>query len=405
MKIAAIITEYNPFHNGHQYQIDKTRELLGEDTAIIAIMSGNFTQRGELAIADKTVRSKAAVECGVNLVLELPFPFSMSSAEFFARSGVKIASSIGIVDYLVFGSELGDIDTLTSIAKNMLSEEFSKKTDELIRSSENKSAGHPKILEEAYNSLYSESLSEDFFSSNNILALEYIKALIIENSPIIPLTVKREGADYNDGLIANSSYQSATAIRALMRENDNSAFDYIPENAKNVFLSAMKANKLPADPSVLDTAVISHFRLNPPKASQEIHDAAGGLYNRLYAKSLEANSISSLISLVETKKYTKARIRRALLNSYLGVTSSVVRELPAYTQVLAMDDIGRQVLKRIKKMSDFPVITKPSSYSDHTTQVISQYELSARADSVFAMTLKEPNLALFALTFTPYVKK
>ena len=179
MKIAAIITEYNPFHNGHQYQIDKARELLGEDTAIIAIMSGNFTQRGELAIADKTVRAKAAVECGVNLVLELPFPFSMSSAEFFARSGVRIANKLGVVDYLIFGSELGYTEELTRVAENMLTAEFSNKADELIKSSENKSSGHPKLLEEAYNSLYPDKLNSDFFTANNILALEY-KALMLK---------------------------------------------------------------------------------------------------------------------------------------------------------------------------------------------------------------------------------
>ena len=124
MAVAAIITEYNPFHNGHAYQIAETRRLLGEDTRIVAIMSGNFTQRGELAFADKTARAKAACECGVDLVLELPFPFSMSSAEYFARSGVKIANELGIVDYLVFGSESGDISLLREIAENMLSSEF-----------------------------------------------------------------------------------------------------------------------------------------------------------------------------------------------------------------------------------------------------------------------------------------
>ena len=131
MKVAAIITEYNPFHNGHKYQVDKIRELLGDDTVVIAIMSGNFTQRGEIAIADKTVRAKAAVECGVNLVLELPFPFSMSSAEFFAKGGVYIANALGIVDYLVFGSECGNIRELSDIASIMLSSEYQLYLDSL----------------------------------------------------------------------------------------------------------------------------------------------------------------------------------------------------------------------------------------------------------------------------------
>ena len=405
MKIAAIITEYNPFHNGHKYQIDRTRELLGEDTAIIAIMSGNYTQRGEIAVADKTVRAKAAVLSGVDLVLELPFPFSMSSAEFFAKSGVRIAERLGIVDYLVFGSESGDIELLTSIAKNMSSDEFKKKTDELTDSDEAKNLGYPEIVELAYKSLYSSEIGTNFFTPNNILALEYIKALLLENSSIIPLTIKREGADYNDGVIEDTRYQSATAIRGIIYRNDISAFDYVPESAKNVYLSELKSHKLPTDQSLLDTAVIAHLRLNPPDASIDFHDAAGGLYNRLYAKSLEARSISSLIEMTETKKYTKARIRRAIFNSYFGVTSSVVRELPRFTQVLAASTVGRSLLKRIKRMSDFPVITKPSAYRTYGDAVIAQKELSCRADSVFALTQKEPNSGSFALTFTPYVKK
>ena len=131
MKVVAIITEYNPFHNGHQYQIDAIRSVMGEDTAVIAIMSGNFTQRGEIAIADKTVRAKAAVECGINLVLELPFPFSMSSAELFAKSGVHIANALGVVDYLVFGSESGNIVELSDVAAYRARKDIPQATDKI----------------------------------------------------------------------------------------------------------------------------------------------------------------------------------------------------------------------------------------------------------------------------------
>ena len=152
MKIAAIITEYNPFHNGHEYQIKKTREILGEDTAIIAIMSGNFTQRGEPAIADKLVRARAAVECGVDLVLELPFPYSMTSAEFFARSGVRIAAKLGIVDYLVFGSECGDIELLSEIAENMMSESFLSELAKREKTDTHR--GHAALCELVYKDMY-----------------------------------------------------------------------------------------------------------------------------------------------------------------------------------------------------------------------------------------------------------
>ena len=405
MKTAAIITEYNPFHNGHKYQIEKLREELGEDTAVIAIMSGNFTQRGELAIADKTVRARAAVDSGVNLVLELPFPYSVSSAEFFASAGVHIANAIGIVDYLVFGSELGNIEVLSEIARNMLSEKFILALHQREDMSESANLGYPKLCELTYNSLFENEISKDIFSPNNILAIEYIKALIRENSKIIPFTIKRKGAGYNEAFDKSEKLQSATAIRTLINSGNETAFKYMPASATEAYIGAISMGKCPSDESKLDSAVISHFRLSSPSDASEIHDASGGLYNRLCNKSAQTDSISSLTSMTETKKYTSARIRRAMWNSFFSVTSSDVRSAPAYTQVLGLDSKGQSLLKRIKKMSDFTVITKPSSYLAFADEVKRQKEISNKADSVFALSLESPNSSAFALSFTPYVKK
>ncbi len=405
MKIAAIIAEYNPFHSGHQYQIDTIRDRLGKDVAIVAIMSGNFTQRGEPAIADKTVRAKAAVECGVNLVLELPFPFSMSCAELFAKSGVRIANALGVVDYLVFGSESGDISELSNLAGIMMSEEYSLTLDAISSSADYKECGYPELCEIALSKLYGKNIPRDFYSPNNILAIEYIKALKSENSSIIPYTIKREGAGYLDSHDDKKKFQSATSIRGKILDKSHSAFDFVPNSAKNVFAEAILEGKMPSDSARLDLAVISSLRLNSPSDSVNIHDAGGGLYNRLCDMSAEATSISSLVSLSETKKYTKARIKRAIWNIYFGVTSSEVKALPHYTQVLAMDAIGQSILKSIKKVSDFPVITKPSSYRDYDFDVILEKELSNKADSVYGLTFDVPNSGRFALKFTPYVKK
>ena len=403
MKVVAIITEYNPFHNGHEYQIRKIRECLGDDTAVIAIMSGNFTQRGGPAIADKTIRAKVAVDCGVNLVLELPFPYSMSSAEFFARAGIHIATELKVVDHLAFGSESGNIDLLKAVAKNMASEEF--KSHLLKASDTPSSVGYPRLCERVYNTLYSERLTRDFFTPNNILAIEYLKALEHEQSNITPITVKREGGKYDSSFTEGTPFQSASYIRQLIYSNNISAFEYVPEKAKNTYLQAIKSGKMPTFTDRLDTAIISSFRLNPPKLRDNIHDAEGGLYNRLYSKSMTETTISSLMKETETKKFTQARIRRAIWSSYLGVTSSDVRALPEYTQLLALDDVGRSLLRRIKKVSDFPVITKPSSYKDCSVGVVSQKELANKADAIFDLTLKVPNSAITALTFTPYVKE
>ena len=405
MKVVAIIAEYNPFHNGHKYQVDKIREMLGEDTAVIAIMSGNFTQRGELAITDKTVRAKSAVDCGVNLVLELPFPYSMSSAEFFAKSSVSIAESLGVVDYLVFGSESGDINELSNIAAVTLSPEYQLTLDTLRDDPDYRECGYPELCEIAISRVYGKEIGRDFLSPNNILSIEYIKALSAFGSSITPLTIRREGAGYLDIINPMAEFQSASAIREEILSENASALDFVPENAKKVYAEALDMGKMPCDTSRLDLAIISFFRLNSPTADVDIHDAAGGLYNRLCDISAEATSISHLTSLAETKRYTSARIRRAIWNSYFGVTSSDVRTLPSYAQVLGMDSLGRSVLKRIKKVSTFPIITKPSSFKDLDEVVIRQKELSNKADSVYALTLKNANSGRFPLTFTPYVKE
>ena len=404
MKTVAIIAEYNPFHNGHKYQIDKIREILGEDTAIIAIMSGNYTQRGELAITDKTVRAKIAVLCGADLVVELPFPFSSSSAEFFARSGVKIATEIG-ADYLAFGSETGDIELITKIADTMMSDAFLTTLNDIKANKDYAALGYAQILEKAYSVVTDGNLDFDITGSNNILALEYVKAIKYFGSSIIPITIKREGADYKSTDINRAyPYQSATSLRAGLYKNDNSAAFYMPSIAYNELMRAKLDGLAPSVADTLDSAVISSLRLNT--ASEiDIHDADDGLYNRLCAISMKTNSISSLTALAETKKYTKARIRRAILYSFFGVTSSMVKEYPRFTQVLAMNDSGRRVLKGIKKSESFACITKPSDFTHLSPEIISQKELANKADAIYALTLPGNVPGSYPLTFTPFVKK
>lgn len=402
MITVAIIAEYNPFHNGHQYQLNAIRKMFNENIAIVAIMSGNYTQRGEIAIADKTVRAKAAVMCGVDLVLELPFPFSCSSAEIFAKSGVKIAESIG-ADYLAFGTESGDINSLRNVADNMLSENFSFTIKELQKNAKYSKLGYPQLVEIAYDILY-ESSPLDLSASNNILGIEYIKAIKSLDSKIIPITIKREGAKYlNNEFVADTLLQSATALRNYLFIENNSAREYIPQNAYDMFMSAKKEGLAPASLNALSTAVISSFRLNS-SSHIKIHDADGGLYNRLCTLSMKTNSISSLSALAETKKYTKSRINRAILYSFFGVTSSIINEYPRYTQVLAMNETGRSVLKEIKK-GGFPCITKPADYTAYSDDVISQKELANKADSIYTLALPGTISGTFPLTFTPFVKK
>lgn len=404
MVTVAVISEYNPFHNGHEYHIKKIREQFGDDTAIVAIMSANYTQRAECAIADKSIRARAAVECGIDLVLEIPFPFCSSSAQFYAESGVRIADSIGVVDYLSFGSECGSVDILTDISTKMTTMAYKSAFERLKNDKENKATGYAELCELAFIEAFGDGGISSFFTPNNILAAEYIKALISINSKIKPHTVKRIGAGYNETDIIAQPYQSASAIRAALAHGTE-ALSHLPHQAREIYEKAYADGLFPTDTEKLSGAVISSFLLNSPNDDVDIHDASGGLYNRLKNNCYHATSISELVSLTETKKYTNARIRRAILNSFFGVTSSEVKELPLYTQVLAMNQIGRKILKRIKKESDFPVITKPSSTSALSKKALRQKERASTADAIFGLTLPLPKSGDNVLKFTPYVKE
>ena len=404
MPTAAIICEYNPFHNGHEYQINKIREILGEDTKIIAIMSGNFTQRGECAIMDKGHRAKIAVMAGVNLVLELPFPFSSLSAELFARAGVHIANSLNTVDYLAFGCECGDIIALEECALAMLTPEYEKQLLDYIKAKEYKALGYPELIELALKDVMGIK-SPVALSPNNILALEYIKALKREGSSIKPLAIKREGAGYNSEKIEKTKLQSASAIRNSLYEKDISALEYTPSFAKDIIIELLASGDFPTDISRLDTAIISHFRLSSPTESKATHDSGGGLYNLLRSASFEANDYNTLLRLAETKNVTRAKLRRAILFSYLGVTSSEARDLPRYTQTLALDKDGMALLKEIRKQNSFPILTKPSNTRELSAEAMRQKLQSDRADSVYQLTKPCPRDGRSAVRFTPFIKK
>ena len=399
-----IICEYNPFHNGHLYQIEKIREEFGEDTNIIAVMSGNYVQRGGVAIADKGLRAKCAVMSGVNLVLELPFPYSMASAEYFAKAAIHILDNLGCVDYVSFGSESGNILTLTKTAEIMLSSDFADMMDELSGDPEMRKLGHAALCEVALEQIKGNNANFVSLSPNNILAIEYIKAVISLKSNIKVHTVKRAFNSFSDETMVTGSVQSATAIRSSIERKDISALEFVPDITKKYILEAISEGDFPCNNESLSTAVIASLRLNSSTNESQIHDTVGGLYNRLRELSFKTNNIQSLICAAESKNFTRSRIRRTLFYSLLGVTSSQFESLPAYTQLLAFDSQGRAMLKTIGKLSSFPVLTKPSDTKKLSDVAIQQKKLSDAADSVFQMAKPVPKDGNSALRYTPFVK-
>jgi len=320
MKIAAIISEYNPFHYGHKYQVDMLRA--SGYGIIIAVMSGSVVQRGELACADKITRAGAAVECGVDIVVELPCPFSCASAEYFAYAGVFAAEALG-ADVLSFGSECGDISLLEGHA----SVENNAKAGE-------GAAG-------------AELLGTDFLS-NDILGIEYVRAIKRLGASITPLVHKREGGAYLSES-TDTEYPSASAIRRLILEGKIAGVkDCMPEAAFSVLLPGFERYSARDRERVLFGMIASEFLYTPTDRLSSFAFLSGGLAGRMKRAAEGAYDLDDFYRLASTKVYTNGRIRRASICAVCGVEASVMKSTPEYLSLLAVSGKGREYLSSRK---------------------------------------------------------
>lgn len=358
-----IVSEFNPLHRGHVYLLDKAREQ-GADV-ITCIMSGNATQRGELAITDKYLRAEAAIKCGADLVLELPFPWCSASADYFAGAAVYIAQYFG--DTLFFGSECGDAEFLTEAAKYCETESFSDKY-EILKKNGRGAAG-----------AYLDCLSEGGFkniSSNDLLGIAYIRAIIRFNAELKPRTVRRMGAAYNDAQSYDGIFSSAKAIRELIAHGDTSQLHrLLPEPMACILTEEINMGRI-TDSSELDAFVLAYFRLANPSDFAEIAETHGGVANRLICAANEGKSFADMMSKAQTKRYTDARLRRAILFCITKVRTKDLRALPTYTTLLAANEKGRALLAD-NKHGGITVITKPSSAPEDTVQLMLNRRLEA----------------------------
>ncbi len=382
MTTVGIISEYNPFHKGHAYQIERIRAELGGDTRIVAVMSGHFPQRGDVAIADKFTRAAAAVASGVDLVLELPFPFSGESAPVFARAGMAILAAAHI-DVLSFGSESGDIGALTEGAAAMEDPAF---RELLYRDTRSTRDGFPKEASRRIAATFGEPIAALYRDPNNLLGMEYIRASRTYLPSLRFHTVKRIGSHHGD--TALTALSSSSAIRTAVAAGDIAgALLALPESARPYYSRAYKDGLFPASLSRLSPAVLSHFCLNSPKSHPQIADAGGGLYRRLFKMAEKASDIDSLISLTATKRYTRSRIRRAIRNTFLGVTSSEIARAPLFTEILAFNAVGQGIIHDIKRYGEISLLTKPADAVLLPDGAREQAAALLRADSLFTLTL------------------
>ena len=381
MKAVGLVTEYNPFHNGHLYHLNKAMELTGAEISV-AVMSGDVVQRGEPAVLDKYTRASMALNSGVNLVIELPVNYAVSSAESFAAGALKVLDYIK-ADSIAFGSESGDIERLSKLAyilcdnEDMLYKEISKCTANGI----SYAAARQKTVEK----LTDKDTAAILTSSNNILAVEYLKAIIKNNYAIKPYTIKRQGDSYNDTDIM-SDYASATALRGNLKADNISK--YIPVKA-GLILSSNTNYIYPDDITealftrLLDILFASSYDKNVfienvmkyPDVNKEI---AGRLYKSAMdmitrtvphgagSKDNEAFSFGSLCEHIKTKEVPLSRIKRALVRITLGLDKKHMEKYSnePYIRVLGFDKKGQEYLSYIRKTVEVPLITKTADYKE-----------------------------------------
>ncbi len=377
-KVIGIIAEYNPFHNGHLYHLQKSLQLTHSSYSV-AVISGNFTQRGSTSLIDKWAKAEIAIKNGIDLVLELPLLYSISSAENFAEGAVKILDSLKVVDYLSFGSESGDISTLNMVAdilykepkayKNILSHELSK------------GLSFPKARENALLMYLNDirRFSNVLSSPNNILGIEYLKALKKLRSPMIPVTVERYNAGYHDTTY-NGNVASSTAIRNIVKNNGWDILrKVVPENTFSTLLENIKIGHVVPDISVFEKQIIYNLRKMSIQEITELPDVSEGLQNAIKNAANSCNSVVEFLNIIKSKRYTNTRLQRILLYALLGITKkdiSLSKKSIPYIRVLGFNNKGKYLISEIARTNPkLEIITSVKKYMDTSNNKNSKYML------------------------------
>lgn len=390
MKTYGIICEYNPFHNGHIYQIEETRKQGA--THIVAIMSGNYVQRGDVAMTDKFARARTAVANGVDLVVEMPVVYSISSANYFARAGVMMLGALGCVDGISFGSECGDIELLKNAA--MASFEITKKEnlDKKVKPLMDQGMPFPAAIQQAIAMEHGPIIASVFDSPNNTLAVEYLKAIKLLDLKLEPYTVKRKGAAH-DSHDASENIASGTLLREMIEDGEDIS-KYVPKETAETVREYEEKNML-AYFDNLERELLYVLRSTIPPIMAECPDVDMQLANFIYKTGIESNSIDEFLEKVGTKRYTQARFRRILLNLYIGTKATDLLLMPPYGRVLALNERGAEILKEAKEKTEgnkfaIPFNTSLKDIIEMQSPQINRFaDISNRATNLYGLASKE----------------
>lgn len=392
MRAAGIICEYNPFHLGHAWQIAALRRQLGEETALICAMSGDFVQRGECAVMRAHARAEAAVRGGADLVLELPLPWAIASAEEFARGGVALLAATGLVDTLVFGSECGDAASLLRAAEALRGAAFPELLRRELAGGVSFAAAREAVAREILG-----TGAEVLARPNDILGVEYCKALLARDCAITPLALPRRAVGH-DGTAADG-FASASHIRALLARGEDAA-RYMTRESAAIYARECAAGRAPVTMANLERAMLSRLRAMGEEDFAPFDGGGEGLYHRFYAAVQEAPTMEALLTAAKTRRYAYARLRRMALHAFLGVTAADVPEEMPYLRVLAFNARGRVLLKEMKRTASAPILTKSADVRLLGEDAQRLFALTARARDQYVLGYPELSAAVGGSAWT-----
>lgn len=386
MTVCGIVAEYNPFHAGHAHHLAETRHALGTDTAIVCAMSGNFVQRGDLAVMEKYRRAEAAVRCGVDLVLETPLSACLWSASGFAFGAVSLLDALGCVTHLSFGAEQADLALLRRAAN--LSRAEGEHADALRQAL---AAGLPYAAAVQRAVCAADPQAGALLTSpNNTLAVEYLCALDTLESTMQPLAVLRAGGAHDSDTPADG-LPSASYLRKLIAQgNADACRSLMPEASFAALMQTMAQGAAPVTRNAADQAILAHLRRLTPDALAR-YCGGDGLEHRLYAAIRDNTSFSAVCAAAQTRRYPLARVRRALMRTWLDLPTSVPPTAD-YIRLLAVGARGRDVLRRMKDTCTLPVIVKPVTERTLPDALQSALAHDALADDLYALAYPDPTL-------------
>ena len=380
MNVIGVVCEYNPFHRRHLLHLERCRAALEGESAVLCVLSGDFVQRGEAAVYDKFVRAEAACRCGAALVIELPLPWALSSAEGFARGAVGLLGAFGAT-HLGFGSETGETAPLRELALALLEEDTLEQIRELMAREGNLSFAAAREL------VLTERLGEKALllrRPNDILAVEYLKAAAEQQLSLRPLAVLREGAGHDEAS-AGEGPCSASQLRRRLRAGE-SLNGEVPAAAEAVYARARAEGRELKDPAMLEIAVLSRLRMLERESFERLPDGGEGLGLRLWKAVQEERCMEDIAQAAKSKRYALARLRRMCLAGALGLDRESAESLPPYARLLAFNDRGQALLRELSE-SPIPLLSKPAQVRQLGERAESVFRLGAGAHDLYTLGL------------------